>query len=280
MSAGQKSFLKRLADLDRRLIYVSLIVIVGLMTVAPIGLPLKISGATRLAYETVEKLPSGSIVLFSLDVDIMGWLQGGPQAIAFLQHLFSRPVRVVLIGWRPDSEMLILKTLSKVDSEQKNYGTDYVNLGYVAGGETAMSAFATNPSSVLRTDYYGTAITNIPLMQDVKGAKSISLVINPNTGSPGAVEFIRQWRIPFGVPIITSQPPMTVPEFTPHVQAGNLIAALPAIRSSAEYELLIRKPGLGIAAQDAVSLGSLALLVYIVIGNIGGFLMKRKEARQ
>jgi hypothetical protein len=258
-----------LENIDRRIIYLILIVIVGVMTLAPAGLPLRISSETKLAYDTIEKLPAGSVVLYSLDLDIMGWLQGGPQAIAFLQHLFNRPVRIVLIGWRPDSEFLILKTLRSVDLKGKRYGVDYVNLGFVAGGETAMAGFAADLRKVVRTDYSGTDLEQIPIMKTIASAKDFSLIVCPNTGEPGALGFIRQWRIPYNVPIITSQPPMTVPEFVPHVKAGLLIAALPAIRSSAEYELLIKKPGLGIAAQDAVSLGTLSLLALIVVGNIG-----------
>jgi len=261
--------MRALERIDRRIIYLTLIVIVAIMTLTPAGLPLLISRETRLAYDTIEKLPAGAQILYSLDLDIMGWLQGGPQAIAFLQHLLNRPLKIVLIGWRPDSEFLILKTLTSVDLKGKKYGVDYVNIGFVAGGETAMAGFAADLRKVVRTDYGGTNLDEIPMMKTITSAKDFSLVVCPNTGEPGALGFIRQWRIPYNVPIITSQPPMTVPEFVPHVQAGTLVAALPAIRSSAEYELLIKKPGLGIAAQDAVSLGTLALLAFIVIGNIG-----------
>jgi len=47
-----------------------------------------------------------------------------------------------------------------------------------------------------------------------------------------------------------------------------IIGFLSTPRMGAEYELLIRKPGIGIADFDAQTIAHAVLLVFIVVGNL------------
>jgi hypothetical protein len=47
-------------------------------------------------------------------------------------------------------------------------------------------------------------------------------------------------------------------------------------KGAAEYEILVRRPGEGAAAMDAQSLAHLAIVIFIVLGNLGYFLSRRR----
>ena len=49
------------------------------------------------------------------------------------------------------------------------------------------------------------------------------------------------------------------------------------VSSAAQYELLCNNPGKGAALMDAQSMGHLLIIVFIVLGNIGYFVMKDKK---
>ena len=42
--------------------------------------------------------------------------------------------------------------------------------------------------------------------------------------------------------------------------------------ASAEYELLLKRPGLAIAGVDAISMSHLLVIVLVIIGNVAYFL--------
>ena len=61
------------------------------------------------------------------------------------------------------------------------------------------------------------------------------------------------------------------------LQSGVYTGLVPGGRGGAEYELLINKPSAGVGAMDAQSTGHLAIILFIVLGNIG-FLGSRRSA--
>jgi hypothetical protein len=46
---------------------------------------------------------------------------------------------------------------------------------------------------------------------------------------------------------------------------------MPGLTSSAEYELLLKKPGLAVAGVDAVSTSHLMVVALVILGNIAYF---------
>ncbi|MBS7635468.1 hypothetical protein KEJ34_08335 [Candidatus Bathyarchaeota archaeon] len=257
---------EKMAKLDARIIYLAMFIALLIPILRPLGLPLPISDMTRKAYEYVDSLPSGSKVLLALHVSVGLWPEVEPGTIAILSHLFSKSIKVVIISWGADEPVLVESTLTKVDKMGKQYGVDWVNLGYYAGMETAMAAFAKDVHGLVKRDFYGTPIENLPIMKDIKSAKDFNLVIY-DTASDIA-PMIRQFVAAYGIPMVAFCTIGWVPSFMPYLTAGQIVGMVPGIRGGAEYELLIKRPGSGATTTDALSLGFILLIVLSILGNV------------
>lgn len=70
---------------------------------------------------------------------------------------------------------------------------------------------------------------------------------------------------------------VSVPEVMPLYTSGQLAGLTEGLRGAAEYELLAQRPGSAVAKMDAQSLGHLAIIFFIVVGNIGFIAMRQKS---
>lgn len=193
-----------------------------------------------------------------------------PGTIVMLKHLLRKPVKFVIVCWAADEPKLMEGALAKVadfaTANNKKYGVDYVNLGFIPGMETAMAAFAKDVQANAPADMYGTPIAQLPAMSGMKSAKDFGLVLYI-TGSDAAA-MIRQYVSAYGSKLITFATIGWVPSFTPYLYSGQLVGIVPGVTGGAEYELLMRSPGSGLATTDALSLGFLFLVVLAILGNI------------
>jgi hypothetical protein len=114
-------------------------------------------------------------------------------------------------------------------------------------------------------------------MQTINNADDVDLIISIETGTPGLTEWLRQWNAPYGVPIIVGCIGVSAPGMMPYLQSGQLSALLPGLTSSAEYELLINRKGLGVAGVDAVSMSHILVVLLVILGNIGYFATRGRK---
>src|SRR6478672_8867837 len=140
--------------LDRRWIY--LFVLVSLITpiVVPIGLPVTTTASTRKAFEFIERLKPGDVVWISYDYGPSSAPENDPMAEAFLRQCFLKKLRVVITALYPLGGLgLANQSIAKVTAEFSEslqpappidgvapkpapvptgpkYGVDYINLGY------------------------------------------------------------------------------------------------------------------------------------------------------
>ena len=78
-----------------------------------------------------------------------------PQGKIPMAHLMMRPgVKVSQVIQRPGHVFADRIMNASVPSD-KVYGEDYINLGYIAGGEGALAGFLKDIRSVLKADYTG-----------------------------------------------------------------------------------------------------------------------------
>lgn len=261
--------LEKLGNLDIRVVYFSLLGIMAFFAIMPIGLPVLLGEQSQIAYNYIESLPEGSVVGFIPTLDAMAWMQGGPPAIILAKHLFDRPLKIVIFVVTSDAPPLTLKILREVDPEKRGkvYGEDYVFLGYAAGGDTAVMSSAEDLWGTYgNQDFYGDDLNEIPLMENIRKAEDIDILVIPASGH--ANMYVQYWYEPYKTPIITSQPPMTVTEYMAFYNAGQIIAVMSGLRSGAEYEKMVGEPGLCLAAMDQASGATLLLLGFIILGNL------------
>lgn len=271
------SFWDKLLSLDRRWIYLILFVVVSYPLLFPVGLPLTVSRETHRVYEYIEALPPESVVVVSFDYSPSSYAEQHPQAVAIMNHLMLKPdVKIVCVAFWEQGPMLCEELLESIDTHGKQYGEDYVNLGFVPGGEAAMSAFAGDIHKTFPVDHRKNPIGTLPMMANIKTAHDIDFFISIAAGSPGVPEIIRQIQGPYKVPFAAGLVAISVPISMPYVQSGQMIGLLAGLRGAAEYEQLLDMKGTATVAMDAISFSHIVVLVFIVISNIAYFLSRNK----
>ena len=270
------SILEKLQDIDRRYIYLLVWIAVLFPLLNPLGLPVSIGKYSTAYYDYIEELPEDSVIMVTFDYGISAMPELYPLTIGTFHHLWNHDFKIVVVASWMQGPMVMDVVLNELNPEErygKVYGEDWVELGWFAQGEIGMAALGKDIWATLPVDYIESKPTSsFPIMQNIKTAEDIDLIISFETGTPGLSEWIRQWETPYGTRIIMGCIGVMVPEVAPYLQTEQLEALIPGLTASAEYELLLNRPGLAIAGVDAVSMSHLLIIVLVIIGNLAYFL--------
>ncbi len=275
--------LERLQRIDSRWIFIAIIIAAAFPILYPIGLPMKVSDATRTVYETIDSVPPGGLVIISADFSFMDVGEMEPMFIVFLRHLVQMDVKIVTIAFYAADSAIVEETVfAKVNPEQygKTYGVDYVHLGFIPGHETAIAAFADDVKELISKDYYGNSLSELPIMEDFNSAEDIDLAISMTGGSEYPFHYIRQWYSGYGVTITGGARGLDYASMVPYIASGQLTGFLASLRGAAEYELLTGYLGDAIPAMDSHSLIHVVIIITIVLGNIGYLASRSKPEKK
>lgn len=250
----------------RRLLYLLFIVAVAAPMIWPVHIPLVVKPETRDLYDRIDSLSPGDVVVLSSDYSPGTASDVHAAAVAIFKHLMEKDLRVISVSFTADGPQFAEQMLATAP-EGKEYGVDYVDLGYRAGGENAISAFAQDLRKTFPADIHGAPVDSLPVLAGVTGANDFALVISVAGGEPGPVTWMRQAGQPYGVPIAGVVTTVMVPPNLPYYQSKQIIALLYGLRGAAEYESLVNQPGAGLAGMGSQSAAAVFILVSIVIGN-------------
>lgn len=274
------SIIEKIRDLDNRIIYALAWIFVLFPLLSPLGLPIPISGDSIAWKNFIDnEIQDGDTVIFSLMYGTSGMPELFPMSVASMKHILEKDVKFIVVSFWTEGPLVFDTLIGQVDPADygKVYGEDWIRLGYIPGGETAMGTLASSFQNTVPKDYVeGKSLDSFPIMAGIKSAEDIDLIISFETGTPGTPEWLRQWKTPYGVPQITGCIGVSVPGMIPYMNSGQLSALLPGLTVSAEYEVLIDKPGLAVAGVDAVSTSHLLVVMLVIVGNIAYFMTKEE----
>jgi len=272
---------EKLKNLDRRIIYIAILLSVVIPLIKPLGLPIKVSMETKRGYDAIDALPEGSRVLFSADYDPASEAELYPMNLALLRHCMQKKLRVVAMGLWPQGTAQMDKAFDEVkkDFPDIKYGVDYVNMGYKTGGSIVINSIGTDFSSAFPTDKYNTPIRELPILQDVKNYSSFSLIINLSAGTPGTPQWVSLAGTKYGITIVSGCTAVSVTEFYPYFSSGQITGLINGLAGAAEYESLVHAPGRGIRGMDAQSMAHLAIILFILLGNFILFVEKQRAKK-
>ena len=125
---------RRLLDLDRRIIFLLVALGTILPLMFPVNLPVAVSPRVRAAFDAVDALPEGSIVLLSMDYEPDTMAELMPMSVAVLRHCFRKHLRVAAMTLYPAGVGLGEQALNAASrAEGAVLNQDYVWLGYKSG---------------------------------------------------------------------------------------------------------------------------------------------------
>lgn len=272
-----ESIWDRMDRIPRQVYYTILLIALCVTLVRPLGLPISISGETRELYDIIEELPDGSVVLVDIAFGAGGYPELGPAMTAVMHHISQRDLKAIimtLVTEGPQMYNIIIER--EIDPEQaygKVYGDDFVFLGYNAGGVTTMAALANN-MRLYGTDYRDTPLDDLSIMDGIETYQDIDLVITITTASGGIsspADWVQQWATPYNAPLACVVLKMMMPTVSPYYGTGQVVALMPGAGGSAEYELLVDRPGDGLRSTDAISVSHILVIGLVVLGNLSMF---------
>jgi len=277
--AGDRNgIIQKLSQVDRRLIYLVVLVCAVVPLVIGARVTLSVSPPVRGLFDAVEELPPGSYVYLAADYDPGSLPELYPMNIAFVEHLFSKDIKIIAASlWAPGPPLSQRVFDDIAPRYGKVYGRDYVNLGFKEGREAVMVSVAEDLRRTFPEDYLGTPYGEIPMLEGIDNLTDVSLIVNVSAGYPGIKEWVQQIATRFDVPIGGGVTAVSGPEMYPYIQSGQLVGLLAGMKGAGEYEQLLGKPGLGLAGMAAQSSVHVAVIVFIVLANVFYFIERRKK---
>jgi len=277
MSKQGKSIWDTLENIPREVLYGILLVVFVIPMIYPLGLPIPVSANTQKWYQTIDALPAGSVVMIDFGYSGGGEPELGPMAVAVYHHLFRKGgIKVICMSTSIEGPQLWDKAMAELRPEQRygvQYGVDYINIGYIAGTETAMAAIGKDLRATTSTDYKGNPLSQYTIMDGITDASSFDLLLCYTTGGDQSEGWVRQWYTVYGTKYMCSVLAMMVPTMLPYQNAGQIISVTSGAQAG-EMETLVRVPARGIKSADVITLTHLLCLAYVAIGNIA-YLGKR-----
>jgi hypothetical protein len=265
------SLLQRLQDIDRRVFYWILFFALMVPYLNPIGFPITIAENTKDLYNgiTGDAVDEGEVWIMNFGYGVSAWSECHPGVTVCTKALLREGAKIIFMGPHYDVELTYNKIHDTVpDLADKEYGVDYVFLGYITGGESAIAQLASNIRSVYPEDHFGTPLDEIPMMDGVNTHEDIAGVLSSDTGDWGGY-FLTQWQAAYGTKLAEIGIAMNGSTDVPRWQAGNYFGLSVGSRGGAELESLIGEPGEATTAMDSISVSHLLIVIAVILANIG-----------
>lgn len=270
------NLLEKILNIPTPIISLVLVLTISVPMFYPLGLPITISPMVKAAYDTIDQMPEGSVVLVDYGLTPASVAETGCGGRAMIHHMMSKGLKTIFIGGGVDSPMFVEKDVPPIAERlDKEYGTDWVHLGYYAGGETGRAALLADLNNVYPKDHRGNLLQNLELLKDINNYEGIDLVMIVTTGSDVIPMWIRQANTPYGIDIIGSCDGASFSIAVPYFPT-QISGLLNALRGGAEYEAVMKRPGEAISGMDSISLSFLYVILLMVITNVAMFLEKKE----
>ncbi|MCX7732128.1 MAG: hypothetical protein N2248_03065 [candidate division WOR-3 bacterium] len=297
MSSTHENIFLRLQRIDRRWIYLVLWLVIMVPLIFPFRIQPRASTPVAQLFNYIDTMPENKALVISVDFtpDTRAELQ--PMVIALLRHAFTIKRRVGILAMQVYGLGLAEEAIQQVTNEFNSraqthedsviYGEDFVFWGWTTPLLTVMLGMGERITRVFPVDYYGNPTESLPIMRDLKNYDDVGILV-----SIAASAMPRSWinfaQVQFGVNLSCGITAVSAADFYPYVNSGQFIGMLAGMKGAAEYEQLVEKRmknkgmdwGLrntGTEAMSSQTAAHLAIMVFIVVGNIAYFASRRRK---
>jgi len=285
-----KNIFIKLGSLDRRIIFfvIGLSVLIPLIKPEWVTLPVRPKIHSQIVFDELDKLKAGNKLLLSFEYGPSTKPEIHPMAIALLKHMFAKDIKVYATALWADGNFMSTDAFAEVSEEfGKEYGIDYVNLGFKPGGEPVVRGIASDIRTLYDADLKGTSIDDIPMMDGIVNIDNFDFVFSLSAGFPGSTEWVQYACDPKNIPMSTGCTSIQVTDIIPYVENEQILGILAGMPGAAEYESLvdnklremgkISKPGKATGMMAAQSIAHVMIVLFIIFGNISYYVTRKKS---
>ncbi len=265
--------LTKLQNIDRRIIYTVVFAVLAFPMFKPIGLPLKVSQVTQSAYDTVENLPDGSIVMLTTANAPGTAAELEPQSIALLKHWMKKNFKIIMWPSAAESPRYIDGYEELLKENGYVEGVDFITLPYQAGGETMFGSMAADLKGTFNMINPGDSA----LWDSIDSAADLDLLADCG-GGESQLWAIATIEAAHRTPTICLITAVILAVRQPYYTSGQFRGIISGLNGAAEYEFLAKVPGQGAAGMDAQSMGHVWVIFTILAGNVAYFISRAKKS--
>jgi hypothetical protein len=291
---------KKMMNVDRKIIYIIVAIVMILPIIFPFELPIIISErTTRVLYKAVDNFPNeNGVFLISADLNPQDQPELYPMLVSWIRHCFHRDIKVLVQCLYPASLGLAEQALNQVAKEFNNrasqgigrrvvYGEDFIFLGYTPPPIIPILGLGENIYDVYPRDFYGNELDELPLMVEkrIKTYRDMDM-IGSLSASSLPITFVAYAQARFGIRVTAGITAVSAADFYPYIDSGQLTGMLEGMKGAAEYEQLIVEnfpydDGRKMASEGMSSQSTthIAIILMILVGNICYFMQRRHEKR-
>ncbi len=257
--------------------------LVALAITLPMVLPVRIrmvpTPPVRSFFRMVEQIPKGKALMIAADFDTGTEGENGPQVEAVLEHAMSRKIPILIMGTAIQGPELVQSYAEDLAKKYDyRYGRDFVNLGYLPGGQPVLEKLGRSIWQTKPTDYQGKPLSQLPMMRRVRTAKDIALVAE-FTGAGVLPWYIQTFWAQFRVPLAQGCTGIIGPEQFPYLDSGQLSGLMTGLTGAAQYEHLIKAPKRAYRRMIPQNFAHITVIVLIVLANIRLFAERARRLR-
>lgn len=286
---------ERLSRLDRRVVYLFLAAVVIVPLIIPSVQKVRVMTPVTKLFNAVEAIPADQILMLDFDYDPQTLPEIEPMGVALLRHAFKRRIRVAVLSLYVQPLGLAKKALDQVTEEFNGratsnadsiiYGRDYVFLGWQPPPIVPLLGMGLSITNVYTRDYYGYRTDSLPMMRRVKNFNDVGILVSLS-GATAPLWWVAYSQTRFGVAVGAGITAVSASEFYQYYQTGQFSGLMIGMKGAAEYEEMIethlqlkdrRKAS---EALGSLTAAHLTMIGFIVIGNIGYFIRRRKNRKE
>ncbi len=198
---------QKLANIDRQVIYALMILVIALSLIKPVGLAIVPSPETREGYTILSShcLQAASCTLGSITLQ-EEFLNLCLPPSRWLGRVPEKTVCSLCAGmWVMAGDMADTAfSIAKDEFSEKEYGVDWVNVGYKPGGEVLLQKMLSSVyDAAVGVDHYGNDLKTLPLMAEVPTSR-MQMPYSSLLPALPVREYIRHVTSPHNIPFIVS----------------------------------------------------------------------------
>lgn len=283
----------KILKLDRRIIYLIILIAVILPIIFPIGLPVFITQDVRGVYNEVDAVPEGSHIFVSIDYEPGSTPEMDPMAKAIMLHCFMRNLKVVSISYLADGagvgETLykeVSELYEKETGKKLKNGVDYAFLGYKPGAYAMVIGLTQDLFNAAPEDHYGKNTKDLPILKKIKTLSDFPyfVCLHDDAYLDGWIIYAHERT---GIKMGSCCTAIMATGSYPFFNAGQITGIVGGLKGASEYEKLVndnylKNINLKSARQgmDSQSVIHVLIITLMILGNIaylGKMRLERKE---
>jgi len=277
------NFFEKLSQLDRRWVYLILAVVVVITVLVKFETPIRINPEVRSIYNFLEdSCKTGDYIHLAIDYDPGSQAEMHPMTYAIMDQMLAKGIKVVMTALSPNGPTMAETAMRQImDSVKVRYGRDVVYgqdicfLGYKPYPGIVILSMGQNYRISFPLDYYNTPLDEIPMMKNIVNYDDVKAVILI-TGTSGVDFWISYANGRYNVPLAVGLTGVMAADYYPYLKSGQIFGLMGGMLGAAEYEKLVKRPGRAMEAMRVHVWTHMVIILFIIIGNIGFFLSRRK----